>query len=107
MNSKRIYITLNPKRDEDRRVLEYLQNAEGSCGKAVIVAVVDYLDRKEHGGEYGALLQTVQDTIRECFQALAIQSSIQKTQTSSAENDDEMISPLDFIDAMTGGCSFP
>jgi hypothetical protein len=107
MKSKRVYITLNPERDKDRRILDYLKAAECSSGKAISVAVLNYLDWQDHSGEYAALLQTVRDTIRECFQTRSDLDSAKSLPTASAEDDENPVSPLDFIDAITGGCSFP
>jgi hypothetical protein len=106
MNSKRIYITLNLKRDEDRRVLDYLQHAGCPCGKAVTIAVLDYLNRQRQDSEYKELVQVVRDTIQDCFHSLPAYNSVQEVQAPGTESDDESVSPLDFIDAMTGGCSF-
>jgi hypothetical protein len=68
--------------------------------------VLDYLDRQEESRESKAFLQEVKDTIRECLQTLPTAELDGMAQTTAAENDDDEISPLDFIDAMTGGCNF-
>jgi hypothetical protein len=105
MKSKRVYLRLNPDKDTDRRVLEYLENSGVSNGRAITVAVLDYLDRQEETRESKAFLQEVKDTILECFQLFQVSGADRSASTPSAEEDDA-VSPLDFIDAMTGGCHF-
>jgi hypothetical protein len=106
MKSKRIYITLNPKKDADRLILDYLQNAGCPYGKAITIAVQDYLNRKKQDSNCKELVQVVRDTIQDCFHSLPAYNSAQEAQTPITESDDESVSPLDFIDAMTGGCNF-
>jgi hypothetical protein len=106
MKSKRIYFTLNPKKEDDQLVLEYLQNAGCPYGKAIIIAVLDYLNRQKQDSECKELVQVVRDTIQDCFHSLSAYNSAQEAQAPTTEISDESVSPLDFIDAMTGGCSF-
>jgi hypothetical protein len=105
MKAKRIYLRLNPGKDTDRRVLDYLENSGVSNGKAITAAVLDYLDRQEQKRESKVLLQEVKETILECFQTFQLSAVDRAASTPPAEESDD-VSPLDFISDMTGGCHF-
>lgn len=65
MSVKNIKIRLNLEKENDRRVYDYLLNAEKSHSKAVIFAVCGFLDLSEEKAKEDAFLQRVINTIRE------------------------------------------
>ena len=107
MSVKNIKIRLNLEKENDRRVYDYLLNAEKSHSKAVIFAVCGFLDLSEEKAKENAFLQRVIDTIREeavklnpltgLLQLLpqpVVQTSLE-TENAQEEAEENM---LDFLD---------
>lgn len=103
MRAHRIKINLNPDREADRRVLDYLHYSGVSNSKAIITAVCAYLDRQD-AGEGSRFLQEVKETIRESVQGLQLAPS--SGALNAATTEDEDVSPLDFLDALESGATF-
>ena len=78
MRGKRIKISLNPNKEDDRRVLDYLFYSGTTNSKAIKAAVLDYLDRRDGKQDNSIFLQEVKDTIRESVQGLQIIGSQEK-----------------------------
>jgi hypothetical protein len=107
MRAKRIKISLNPGKEADRRVLDYLQSAGVSNSRAIIIAVLDYLDRQEQNNDNRAFLQEVRDTIRESVQAIPFSHSAGYSREESGEASvEDAVSPLDFLDSIAGGVTY-
>jgi hypothetical protein len=107
MKAKRIKIGLNPGRETDQRVLDYLQHAGVSNSRAIIIAVLYYLDHQEKHNDSKAFLQEVKDTIRESVQSIPFSAAANHSQEVSVEDGEEdTVSPLDFLDSMKGGVTF-
>lgn len=103
MRAKRIKINLNPTRDDERRVLEYLQCSQVSNTKAVVIAVMDYLERQEQLCENRSFLQEVKDTIRESVTGLSFPTADVQFQPQESPEQEDDAEPLSFLSQMTGG----
>lgn len=103
MRGKRIKVILNPDREDERRILDYLYYSGTSNSKAIKSALLEYLDLREGGRENNAFLQEVKETIRESVQGLQLSGSLSEPVPSS---DEEQVSPFDFLDALERGTSF-
>ena len=103
MRGKRIKVILNPDREDERRILDYLYYSGTSNSKAIKSALLDYLDRREGGRENSLFLQEVKETIRESVQGLQLSGNLSEPVPSS---DEEQVSPFDFLDALERGASF-
>ena len=106
MTGKRIKVILNPDRAEDRRILDYLYYAGVPYSKAIKTAVLFYLDR-ETGDREERLLQRIRDTIQESVRRMSIAAQgNEPTGSASTEEDEESVSPLDFLDELEKGALF-
>lgn len=106
MKGKRVKVILNPDRAEDRRILDYLYYAGVPYSKAIKTAVLFYLDR-ETGDREERLLQRVRETIQESVRGMSITAqSCDPTGSASTEEDEESVSPLDFLDELEKGALF-
>ena len=106
MKGKRVKVILNPDRSEDRRILDYLYYAGVPYSKAIKTAVLFYLDR-ETGDREERLLQRVRDTIQESVRGMSITAqSCDPAGSASTEEDEETVSPLDFLDELEKGALF-
>ena len=106
MKGKRVKVILNPDRAEDRRILDYLYYAGVPYSKAIKTAVLFYLDR-ETGDREERLLQRVRDTIQESVRGMSITAQgCDPTGSASTEEDEESVSPLDFLDELEKGGLF-
>ena len=106
MKGKRVKVILNPDRAEDRRILDYLYYAGVPYSKAIKTAVLFYLDR-ETGDREERLLQRVRDTIQESVRGMSIAAQrCDPKGSASIEEDEESVSPLDFLDELEKGALF-
>ena len=64
MKGKQVKVILNPDREDDRRIMDYLLYAGRSKSKAVKDAVLFYLDNTAYKNEGELLLQRVRDAVR-------------------------------------------
>ena len=103
MRGKRIKLSLNPDREEDRRVMDYLYYSGTSISKAIKTAVLDYLDRRDGGRENSAFLQEVKEAVRESVQGLQLNGNLTVPVSAS---DEEQVSPFDFLNALESGVTF-
>ena len=106
MKGKRVKVILNPDRAEDRRILDYLYYAGVPYSKAIKTAVLFYLDR-ETGDREERLLQRVKDTIQESVRGMSIAAQgCAPALSASAGEEEEAVSPLDFLDELEKGVLF-
>lgn len=107
MRGKRIKVILNPDRQEDRRILDYLLYSGTSNSRAIKKAVLSYLDSGSDDNGNGRFLQEVKDAIRESVQGLQIAPAGDYAGTMpTMESDEEPVSMLDFLDELEKGASF-
>lgn len=105
MKGKRVKVILNPDRQKDRRILDYLYYAGMPNSKAIKVAVLAYLDGEDDGNDQ--FLQKVKEAVRESVQDLRLAPANGGSLSVSAEMDDEEpVSMLDFLDALEKGAAF-
>ncbi len=106
MSIKNIKIRFNLDKENDRKVYDYLQNADKSYSKAVIFTICDYIELKEKSVNEDLFLERVISTIREeTVKANPFGSLLQLVQTQpiqapaekedNRENDEAV---LDFLD---------
>ena len=65
MSIKNVKIRFNLEKENDRKVYDYLQNAEKSYSKAVISVICGYMKLSEKSANENAFLERVISTIRE------------------------------------------
>ena len=65
MSVKNVKIRFNLDKENDRKVYDYLQNAEVSYSKAVISAICGYMELSERTANEDAFLERIISTIRE------------------------------------------
>ena len=102
MKGKQIKVILNPDREDDRRIMDYLLYAGRSKSKAVKDAVLFYLDKSTYRNE-DELLQRVRDALREELRGLNLAAVSEISKNSSFVPDEEPVSPLDFLDELENG----
>ncbi len=103
MKADRIQINLNPSKDDERRVLDYLRYSPLSYSKTLIPAVLAYLDMQEGLTENERLLQQVSDTVRKTLQEFWRNLPDSQPMPSASvliEQDQDEVSPLDFLKEM-------
>ena len=104
MRATRVKINLNPSKEDDRRVLDYLRYSGVSYTKAVTEAILFFLDAREKSGDSDRFLQEVKETIRESVQGLQLTPAGGGIAASvEVATDEEEVSPLDFLEAMMSG----
>ena len=102
MKGKQVKVILNPDREDDRRIMDYLLYAGRSKSKAVKDAVLFYLDKSTYRNE-DELLQRVRDALREELRGLNLAAMSEISKNSSFVPDEEPVSPLDFLDELENG----
>ena len=103
MKGKQVKVILNPDREDDRRIMDYLLYAGRSKSKAVKDAVLFYLDNYASRNEGELLLQRVRDALREELRGLNLAAVSEISKNSSFVPDEEPVSPLDFLDELENG----
>lgn len=100
MKSQLVRVVLNPNREQDKRILDYLLYAGEPMSKAFKTAMLWFIDGRNGNFNHEMLLQELRKVLREelrqfqpsdpaCFSQSALQSP----------NEDE-VSPLDFLDQL-------
>lgn len=103
MKGKQVKVILNPDRDEDRRIMDYLLYAGRSKSKAVKDAVLFYLDNSAFRDKDELLLQRVRDVVREELRGVSLSAAPGSIENSTLAPDEEPVSPLDFLDELESG----
>ena len=65
MSSQRIKVILNPDREEDRRILDYLLYCGEPKSKVFKMALLQYMEAKTEDGSYEKLLREIRKVIRD------------------------------------------
>ena len=107
MSVKNVKIRFNLDKENDRKVYEYLQNAEVSYSKAVISAICGYMELSERTATEEAFLERVISTIRaETAKINLLGGLLQFVQTPPAQTPAEKVNNteteeavLDFLDS--------
>ena len=103
MKGKQVKVILNPDREDDRRIMDYLLYAGRSKSNAVKDAVLFYLDNYAYGSRDKLLLQRVRDVVREELRGLSLAASSGSIEGCALAPDEEPVSPLDFLDELESG----
>lgn len=100
MSSQRIKVILNPDREEDRRILDYLHYSGLPKSKVLKMAMLQLIDSEYESNSHKELLREVRKAVREelrSVQPLVIDTFAQPVSDSDREED---VSPLDFLDQL-------
>ncbi len=100
MNSQRVKVVLNPDRDEDRRILVFLQSADEPMSKVFKAAMLQYVESSIGGVNHEKLLRDIREIVHEELQQIQIREKESYSQPVSKVTDEEEISPLDFLDQL-------
>lgn len=100
MSSQRIKVILNPDREEDRRILDFLLYTGEPKSKVFKAALLQYMEAKTEDGWQERLLREIRKVIREELQDVQFNSKDPFSQPVSQSIDDEEVSPLDFLDQL-------
>lgn len=103
MKGKQIKVILNPDREDDRRIMDYLLYAGRSKSKAVKDAVLFYLDNSAYRNEGELFIQRVRDAVREELRGLNLAAALEISKNSSFVPDEDPVSPLEFLDELESG----
>ena len=98
MNAHIVKIYLNPDREEDRRILDYLLYVGMPMSKTLKRAMMTYLDRQESGTTSDALLPEIRQIVREELQRhSSLMENNGYSETVHANTDEDTVSALDFL----------
>ena len=103
MKGKQVKVILNPDREDDRRIMDYILYAGRSNSKAIKDAVLYYLDNSAYRNEGELLLQRVRNAVREELRNLNLSAVSEIGKNSSFVSDEEPVSPLAFLDELENG----
>lgn len=107
MKALRIKINLNPDKEDDRRILDYLRYAGVSNTQAVRTAVLFYLDREENGGTNRQFLQEIKEAIRESVQSIQLEPGNHSVSVKEQESiEEDPVSGLEFLKELGCGPGF-
>ena len=76
MNSQRVKVVLNPDRDEDRRILVFLQSADEPMSKVFKAAMLQYVESSIGGVNHEKLLRDIREIVHEELQLILRQLSL-------------------------------
>ncbi len=100
MNSQRVKVVLNPDRNEDRRILDYLLYAGEPMSKVFKAAMLQYVENSRDAGSHEKLLKDIREIVHEELQQLRFCEEGSFSQPASKAADEEVVSPLDFLDQL-------
>ena len=100
MSSQRLKVTLNPDREEDRRILDYLLYCGEPKSKVFKKALLQYMEAKTEDGSYEKLLREIRKVIRDELRNAQPYSIEPFPQPVSQSGDGDEVSPLDFLDQL-------
>ena len=100
MNSQRVKVILNPDREEDRRILDYLLYAGEPMSKVFKTAMLRYVEAKSEEGSHEKLLLDIRKVLREELQQFQPCGKELFSEAVSKTDDEEVVSPLDFLDQL-------
>ena len=100
MSSQRIKVILNPDREEDRRILDYLLYCGEPKSKVFKMALLQYMEAKSEDGSYEKLLREIRKVIRDELRNAQPYGIEPFPQPVSQSGDGDEVSPLDFLDQL-------
>lgn len=100
MSSQRIKVILNPNREEDRRILDYLLYCGEPKSRVFKTALLQYMEAKSESDGYEKLLREIRKAVREELRNVQPCGKEPFSQPVSPSVDDEEVSPLDFLDQL-------
>lgn len=101
MKSKIVRVVLNANREDDRRILDYFLYAGKPMSKLFKTAMLQYLDRMDGNPDREVSLDNIRKVVREELQRLPQMAENQSAFQPVPDNDDDsLVSPLDFLDQL-------
>lgn len=98
MKAHVVKIYLNPDRQEDRRILDYLLYAGMPMSKALKRAMLAYLDHQESGTANASLLSEIRQMLREELHGhLMSNTTGGYPESVSAGEEEDTVSALEFL----------
>lgn len=102
MKAQIVKVVLNPAREDDRRILDYLFYTGKPMSRVFKAAMLRYIDGTAAFDEE-KLLQSIRAVLREELQGVTAVSSLA---IPSQEQEEERVSPLDFLDQLDAMADF-
>ena len=106
MNSQRIKVVLNPDKEDDRRILDYLLYAGEPMSKVFKAAMLQYVEEKYEAGKHEKLLRDIRKVVHEELQQIRFCVNEPYSQPVPQSSDEEEVSPLDFLDQLAEMATF-
>ena len=101
MSVKNVKLRFNLNKENDRKVYEYLQNAQVSYSKAVISAICEYMELSEKTASEDTFLERIISTIREETAKMnPLGDLLQFVQTFSAQTPTEKENSSENVEAV-------
>ncbi len=100
MKSQHIKVVLNPDKEDDRRILDFLMYAGEPMSKVFKVAMLQYVEGKYEASRHEKQLLEIRKVIREELQQMQFCGNESFSQPVSQNSDEEEVSPLDFLDQL-------
>ena len=102
-----VRVVLNADREGDRRILDYLFYSGKPMSKLFKMAMHEFIDRQDGAGEEERMLANIRRVIREELQNLKISEPVELfSQPVNQDDEDPVVSPFDFLDALEKMDSF-
>ena len=102
MKAQIVKVVLNPAREDDRRILDYLFYSGKPMSRVFKAAMLRYIDG-EAAFDEEKLLQRIRAVLREELRGVADVSSLA---APLQEQEEERVSPLDFLDQLDAMAGF-
>lgn len=100
MKSQLVRVVLNPDREQDKRILDYLLYAGESMSKAFKTAMLYFIDNRNGNFNHEMLLQEMRKVMREELQHFQPTDPAYFSQPMPQSPNEDEVSPLDFLDQL-------
>lgn len=102
-----VRVVLNADREGDRRILDYLRYAGKPMSKLFKLAMHEFIERQDRADEENLNLTNIRRVIHEELKDLKLSGGSNSfSQPMAAFEDDDLVSPLDFLDELAKMASF-
>lgn len=102
-----VRVVLNADREGDRRILDYLRYAGKPMSKLFKLAMREFIERQDRADEENLNLTNIRRVIHEELKDLKLSGGINSLSQPMADfEDDDLVSPLDFLDELAKMASF-
>ena len=102
-----VRVVLNADREGDRRILDYLRYAGKPMSKLFKLAMREFIERQDRADEENLNLTNIRRVIHEELKDLKLSGGSNSfSQPMAAFEDDDLVSPLDFLDELAKMANF-